>query len=85
MGFQSRQNYQSVKKNNMTSEEIILNTYKSGHLTLEEAVQLIKDIKPIIYPYYPQIYPNYPWIIYSDKFTYNPDDWRVTSTTTTND
>lgn len=85
MGFQSRQNYQSVKKNNMTSEEIILNTYKSGHLTLEEAVQLIKDIKPTFYPYYPQIYPNYPWIIYSDEFKYNPDDWRVTSTTTTND
>lgn len=60
----------------MTSEEIILNTYKAGHLTLEEAVQLIKDIKPTIYPYYPQI-------TYSDEFKYNPNDWKVTSTTTT--
>lgn len=66
----------------MTSEEIILNSYKAGHLTLDEAVQLIKDIKPTVYPYYPQIYPNYPWVIYSDE-KYNPDDWRVTSTTTT--
>lgn len=60
----------------MTSEEIILNAYKTGHLTLDEAVQLIKDIKPTVYPYYPQI-------IYSDEFKYNPDDWKVTSTTTT--
>jgi len=65
----------------MTSEEIILNAYKTGHLTLEESLQLLKDIKgcqPYIYPYYPQI-------IYSDKFTYNPNNWKVTSTTTHDD
>ena len=53
----------------MTSEEIILNAYKNGQLTLNEALQLLRDIKgnqPYIYPYYPQI-------IYSDN-TPNPND-----------
>lgn len=41
----------------MTSEEIILNAYKREHLTLEESLQLLKDIKhqSWVYPYYPQI------------------------------
>lgn len=57
----------------MNSEEIILNAYKNGQLTLNEALQLLRDIKgnqPYIYPYYPQI-------IYSDN-TPNPNDWKVT-------
>ena len=42
----------------MNSEEIILNAYKNGHLTLEESVQLLRDVKsnyPWVYPYYPTI------------------------------
>ena len=54
---------------NMNSEEIILNAYKNGHLTLEESVQLLRDIKSTrwIYPYYPTI-------------TYEKPDFTVTCT-----
>ena len=55
---------------NMNSEEIILNAYKNGHLTLEESVQLLRDIKNNnrwIYPYYPTI-------------TYEKPDFTVTCT-----
>ena len=54
----------------MTSEEIILNAYKNGRLTLEESVQLLRDIKSNyqwIYPYYPTI-------------TYEKPDFTVTCT-----
>lgn len=55
---------------NMNSEEIILNAYKNGHLTLEESVQLLRDIKSnyqLVYPYYPTI-------------TYEKPDFTVTCT-----
>ena len=53
---------------NMNSEEIILNAYKNGHLTLEESVQLLRDIKSQwVYPYYPTI-------------TYEKPDFTVTCT-----
>ena len=54
---------------NMNSEEIILNAYKNGHLTLEESVQLLRDIKNNrwVYPYYPTI-------------TYEKPDFTVTCT-----
>ena len=54
----------------MNSEEIILNAYKNGHLTLEESVQLLRDIKSnyqLVYPYYPTI-------------TYEKPDFTVTCT-----
>lgn len=54
----------------MNSEEIILNAYKNGHLTLEESVQLLRDIKNNnrwVYPYYPTI-------------TYEKPDFTVTCT-----
>jgi hypothetical protein len=45
----------------MTSEEIILNAYKTGHLTLEECLQLLRDInRGYVYPFYP----TYPQITY---------------------
>ena len=38
----------------MNSTEIILKNYKNGNLTLDECVQLLKDInKYLYYPYYP--------------------------------
>lgn len=39
----------------MNSEEIILNAYKEGRLTLAESIQLLRDIKSYPLPYYPQI------------------------------
>ena len=55
----------------MTSEEVVLNAYKNGHLSLEESLQLIRDIKGANQSFiYPQVIP-----------TYNPNDWRVTTTT----
>ena len=42
----------------MNSDEIILNAYKEGRLTLAESIQLLRDIKGNdrwIYPYYPTI------------------------------
>ena len=56
---------------NMNSEEIILNAYKNGHLTLEESVQLLRDIKSQwVYPYYP----------YYPTITYEKPDFTVTCT-----
>ena len=48
----------------MNSEEIILNAYKEGKLTLEESCQLLKDIRGI---YQFPIYPQYPVITYKDN------------------
>lgn len=40
------------------SDEIILNAYKEGRLTLAESTQLLRDIRSNdrwVYPYYPTI------------------------------
>lgn len=38
----------------MNSIEIILKNYKNGNLTLNESIQLLRDINK--YPYYPYYY-----------------------------
>lgn len=61
----------------MTSEEIILNAYKTGHLTLEESLQLLRDInRGYVYPFYPC----YPQITYQGDTDIPTKEFTVTCT-----
>lgn len=62
----------------MTKTEIILNAFKEDRLSLEEATTLLQDNYSNYK--YPEIGFNKPYFL-TDK-TFNPNDWRVTSTTT---
>lgn len=61
----------------MTKIEIILNAFKENRLSLEEATTLLQD------DYSNYKYPEIGFKPYTltDK-TFNPNDWRVTSTIT---